>query len=131
LGGDLKHGALLSARLLALPSRHENLGVAVIEAMAHGVPVLVTPGVASHVYVDQAGAGLTVADNVEAISSGIRRLLADDQRSLGDRGRRFVEQNLAWPVVLRQLETLYRDAVGPSGACPDRERGQDVPAWGG
>jgi glycosyltransferase involved in cell wall biosynthesis len=111
LQGVLKQGAFQVSQLFALPSVDENFGVAVIEAMAHGVPALVTPGVATHTYVDQSDAGLTVEGNVESIADGIRRLLNGDGEAMGRRGRQFVEQNLAWPVIAKQLDQLYREVI--------------------
>ena len=45
LEGDRKYAALRGASLLALPSYQENFGICLIEALAYGVPVLVSPHV--------------------------------------------------------------------------------------
>lgn len=109
--GELKRGAMAAAKLFALPSKHENFGVAVIEAMAHGLPALVTPEVASHLYVDQSGGGLTVEGNAQAIAGAMRSLLAADLEDLGRRARRFVQENLSWESSVRRLEGLYREII--------------------
>ncbi len=108
LAGADKEAALALAHVFCLPSEDENFGLAVIEAMAHGVPVVVTPGVASHVYVDAAGCGLTVEDSIEGVTEGIRKMLLADKNELGRRGREYVEKHLTWPVVAKQVEELYR-----------------------
>lgn len=109
LQGELKHGALAAASLFALPSIDENFGVAVVEAMAHGVPVIVTPGVGARVFVEESGCGRTVDDNAAAIAAGIRQLLSEDRNDVGDRGRRYVANYLSWNTVAKQLDALYRD----------------------
>jgi glycosyltransferase involved in cell wall biosynthesis len=106
--GPDKAAAFSLAHVFCLPSQDENFGVAVVEAMAHGVPVVVTPGVASHVYVDAAGCGLTVADDLDGLTEGLRRLLRSDRAELGRRGRQYVEKHLTWPAVADQLDALYR-----------------------
>jgi glycosyltransferase involved in cell wall biosynthesis len=111
LQGADKQGAFACSSVFALPSTDENFAVAVVEAMAHGVPALVTPGVASHVHVDAAGCGLTVDGHVDAIASGLRQLLNADRHQLGDRGRDYVARNLTWPAIVRQLNSLYEEAV--------------------
>jgi glycosyltransferase involved in cell wall biosynthesis len=112
LENDLKRGAFAVASVLALPSAHENFGIAVTEAMAHGLPALVTPEVASHVHVDLSGAGLTVHGDPESFAEGLAQLLTADQRdAMGRKGRQYVEANLAWSRIGRQLEALYQDVA--------------------
>jgi len=82
--------------------------------MAHGVPVLVTPGVASHVYVDECGAGLTVPGSAREVAEGLRRLLRSGRDEWGRRGRAFVAENLSWSVVARELDRLYQEMVFPA-----------------
>ncbi|GAB6165771.1 glycosyltransferase [Thermostilla marina] len=111
LTGPDKSYIFEAAHVYCLPSQHENFGVAVIEAMAHGVPVVVTPGVASHVYVDAAGCGVTTDDSLESFTDGIRQILEADRDELGLRGRRYVEQHLTWPAVARRIDQLYHDVL--------------------
>jgi glycosyltransferase involved in cell wall biosynthesis len=106
--GAQKEQLLCAADLFVLPSESENFGVAVVEAMAYGVPVVVTPGVASHVYVDAAGCGFTVEDSVEAVAEGIRRVLKSDRAELGRRGQEYVKRHLTWSVVVDKLDELYQ-----------------------
>ncbi len=111
LQGDLKRGAFAVADLFALPSMDENFGIAPLEAMAHGVPVLVTPGVASHVYVDESSGGLTVEGTAEGFAEGIRKLLHADREAMGRSGREFLKENLSWTNVARQIEDLYQEIL--------------------
>jgi glycosyltransferase involved in cell wall biosynthesis len=119
LKGALKSAALAAAEVFVLPSRDENFGVAVIEAMAHATPVLVTPGVASHEFVGASGCGLTVDGTPEALGEGLKRLLAEDREELGRRGRRYVERHLTWAAVVAQLDEVYQLAIeNTQQACP-------------
>jgi glycosyltransferase involved in cell wall biosynthesis len=111
LQGEEKDAALAAASLFALPSLDENFGVAVVEAMACELPVLVTPGVAAGQYVEVSGGGLVVQGTAEALALGIRRILTSDPRQMGRDGREFVEQHLSWPAALAQLDELYRELV--------------------
>jgi glycosyltransferase involved in cell wall biosynthesis len=105
--GEQKRQLFEAADVLVLPSQSENFGVVVVEAMAHGLPVVVTPGVASHIYVDASGCGLTVDDSVDALTDGIRKILQADKTELGRRGREYVRQHLTWQAVADQLELVY------------------------
>jgi glycosyltransferase involved in cell wall biosynthesis len=71
LSGDLKWGAFQSAEAFVLPSHQENFGIAVAEALACGLPVLISNKVNIWREIDQDGAGLVADDTRE----GTRDLL--------------------------------------------------------
>ena len=59
-GGEARRALLAQAGIFALPSSQENFGVAMVEAMAAGTPVVITPGVNLAPEIDAAGAGWIV-----------------------------------------------------------------------
>lgn len=111
LQGDLWHGAFAAADVLVLPSVDENFGLAAVEAMAHGVPAIVSPGVAAHTYVDQSGGGLTVEGNAVAIAEAISRVLEESPLIIGRRGRDFVSKNLSWQVAVERIDRVYDEIL--------------------
>jgi glycosyltransferase involved in cell wall biosynthesis len=72
LQGDTKWGAFHAAEAFVLPSHQENFGIAVAEALACGLPVLISNKVNIWREIKNAGAGL-VEDDTEA---GTRSLLS-------------------------------------------------------
>jgi glycosyltransferase involved in cell wall biosynthesis len=90
LTGNEKWGALRSATFFVLPSHQENFGIAVVEAMALGVPVLITKQVNIWQEVELSGSGHVVIDDVDDINRGLNHLcsLAQDQlRVIGRNAR--------------------------------------------
>jgi len=75
LYGGVKQGALGAAEVLALPSHTENFGISVVEAMACGVPVLVSNQVNIWREIESDGAGLAAPPDVEGITALFERWL--------------------------------------------------------
>ena len=111
LGPDEKAAALADADIFVLPSYSENFGRAAIEAMAGGLPVIVSDQVGIHSEIEEAGAGLIVTCDAGAISAAIRRLAEDEQlrRDLGRRGQRLVRESFSLQSMSKRLVELYRD----------------------
>jgi glycosyltransferase involved in cell wall biosynthesis len=80
LQGDLKWGAFHASDVFALPSHQENFGIAVVEAMACGLPVLISDKVNIWREVAADGAGFVASDTVEGTVRNLRRWFALDER---------------------------------------------------
>jgi glycosyltransferase involved in cell wall biosynthesis len=118
------HGAgkavlLAGAQLLVLPSYSENFGNVVLEAMAAGRPVVVTPEVGLAPVVTSTGAGLVAEGGPERLSRAIATLLGDPalRLEMGRRGEQAVAGRFAWPAVAAQMESLY-ESVLTRGSAP-------------
>ncbi|MDL2337345.1 MAG: glycosyltransferase [Pseudomonadota bacterium] len=84
LAGDAKWSAIQAADVFALPSHQENFGIAVVEALALGVPVLISDKVNIWREIVNDGAGFAESDTLEGTVTALRRWLALDaeQRTL-------------------------------------------------
>jgi len=111
--GKDKAALLASARVLVLPSYSENFGNVVVEAMAAGCPVVVTPEVGIAESVAQTGAGLVVEGTPAALGGAIAALVADHRRreEMGSRGRVAAMTQFSWPAVALQMEQLYQSVA--------------------
>jgi glycosyltransferase involved in cell wall biosynthesis len=72
----VKWGALRGAEAFVLPSHQENFGIAVVEALACGVPVIVSDKVNIWPEIAQDKAGIVKADTAEGTYEGMTALLA-------------------------------------------------------
>ena len=76
LAGELKWGAFYACEAFCLPSHQENFGIAVVEALACGKPVLISDKVNIWREIEQDGAGLVGSDTLESTTETLRRWLA-------------------------------------------------------
>lgn len=117
LTGAEKARALREASLLALPSRQENFGIVVAEAMAAATAVLVSDRVALSREVARAGAGWTFS----LTGDGLRAALLEAMRSpgelrrRGEAGRALAGSRYRWNAVARRLVGEYARILGKDG----------------
>lgn len=113
LEGEDRFAALRQAEVFALPSYTENFGQVVAEAMASGVPVVISDQVNIWPEVSKAGAGLVVPCDAEATAQALRNVLDDPVRGrqMGNNGRRWVAEHLLWKVVAAQMASAYEEVV--------------------
>jgi glycosyltransferase involved in cell wall biosynthesis len=111
---DTRKRALIpAASVFALVSWQENFGVSVVEALASGVPALVSDRVDIAELVRSRGAGWVVEPSVDAIAQGLRLALADDaERRLRARAARALAHEFAWPGIADRIGTLYAGLLG-------------------
>jgi glycosyltransferase involved in cell wall biosynthesis len=74
--GDLKWGSLYTADVFVLPSHQENFGIAVVEALACQVPVLISHQVNIWREIQQAQAGFVAPDTLEGTVSLLQKWLS-------------------------------------------------------
>ena len=106
--GPDKHRLFAAAKVFVLPSYSENFGNVVVEAMALGCPVLVTPEVGTAEIVRESGGGRVAAGDPEAFGRALRTLVDDPDRvEIGARGRRYVNERLTWSAIAARMEHAY------------------------
>jgi len=101
-----------------MPSRHEGLGVAALEAMAAGCPVIASLVGGMPEAVGDA-AVLMPHDDAQALAEAIRRLALDRSaaRALGEAGRRRVAERFTLAAMARGTRAVYRELVPATGAA--------------
>jgi glycosyltransferase involved in cell wall biosynthesis len=107
--GEDKTLLLQGADLFVLPSYAENFGVAVAEAMAAGLPVVVTPGVQISPEIATHQAGLVVEGEVDALTPAILDLLRSPETllRLGENGKQLAKERYAWGAIAQTLTHIY------------------------
>ncbi|MBX7102696.1 MAG: glycosyltransferase [Gemmataceae bacterium] len=108
LYGPEKLSALSAARLFCLPSRQEGFSMAILEALACQLPVVITkdchfPEVAAE------GAGRVTSLSPDAIADALDGLLSspEERNSAARAGRALVEGRFTWPRIAEQTIRWY------------------------
>jgi N-acetyl-alpha-D-glucosaminyl L-malate synthase BshA len=115
--GDISYTVpfLSIADLFLLPSEVESFGLAALEAMSCGVPVIGTRGSGLAEVVRDGECGFLVeVGNIERMASLSLKILEDEELRLnfGRAGRRIAEREFAMQRIVPKYEYLYKKVLG-------------------
>ena len=113
VSGQAKTDCLRTADVFVLPSHNENFGIAVLEAIAAGVPAVVSPGVQLAPWVAERRLGMIADREPAALAQAILDVLGDAElRSRVARcGAEAVVTDFGMPRVAPALLAMYRSAI--------------------
>jgi glycosyltransferase involved in cell wall biosynthesis len=120
VGGERARRVWAQADAFILPSFSEGFSMAILEALAARLPVVVTT--ACHFpELAQARGGIVVESTEAGVLSGLRTLheqSAADRREMARRGRALVEARYTWGRLGERLAEVYRWVAG-GGVAPE------------
>jgi glycosyltransferase involved in cell wall biosynthesis len=117
--GKEKQKVFESAELYILPTQTENFGLTVAEALAHGVPVIVTKGAPWEGVVERK-CGWWIDRSVQAVADALKIALSrspGELHEMGLRGRKWMEDDFSWSrigdMMFETYEWLVKGAKRP------------------
>jgi glycosyltransferase involved in cell wall biosynthesis len=113
LDGARRKETLREAALLALTSYQENFGLCAVEALACGVPVLLSPHVNLAPEIEKIGAGWVAPLEGSVLERILAETLRDEEerKQRGAMGKDFVREHFAWSAIAGKLASLYESVV--------------------
>jgi glycosyltransferase involved in cell wall biosynthesis len=113
LDGVDRLAALSDADLFCLPSDHENFGMSIVEALAAGVPVLISDHVAIWREIVDANVGAATAPETAAVARELHRWLTDAalRKTAAENARSFVWSRYDWDQIARRWRRHYEDIL--------------------
>ncbi len=112
--GAAKWQALEEADWYVLPSAAENFGIAAVEALAAGTPVILSPEVAVAASVLRAGAGLVCASEPEPLAATLERALETPSLSMRAAALNLAGSDFSWSTIALRLRAAYGQLLSPS-----------------
>jgi glycosyltransferase involved in cell wall biosynthesis len=117
LYGKEKVSALVDSDIFALPSRYENFANVAAEAIACGVPVVISRNCGIRTLVE-GRAGLVIEAERAALSPALRSLLSNRELYARLReGCRDVAMQLSWERIAAEMETHYEEVLAKAHAA--------------
>jgi glycosyltransferase involved in cell wall biosynthesis len=109
LDRDEVRQALADADLFLMTSESENFGVAAVEAMAAGLPVVITDEIGLARFVADADGGRVVTSDPEKVADGLASLLQQPEmlREIGRQAQKAAVASFDLEVVARQMLECY------------------------
>lgn len=112
LGSSERLEALAASDIFVLPARGEGLSMALLEALASGLPAIISPG-CNMPEVEDAAAGFVTDATADAVAVKLRELLVDAnmRARMGMAARQLVADRFTWDRIAIQLDSVYRQLL--------------------
>ena len=110
--GDLKRSALAASRLYVAPSYSEGFSMSILEAMASGLPCIITQQ-CNFPEAAKAKAAYVIDTNVDALAETLLQCLHHpvDAKETGRRARDLILEQYTWDVIAKQLVDIYKSII--------------------
>lgn len=112
VGDDELHAWYRAAEVFVHPTLYEGSSLVTLEAMAHGLPVVASAagGLPDKVFPGRNGWLVTPGDAHGLAQALLDALQSPTLRAFGERSRRLVEDEFAWPSVAERLLAVFQEA---------------------
>jgi glycosyltransferase involved in cell wall biosynthesis len=119
--GEDKDAAFFDADYFVLPTYSENFGIAAFEALAYGVPVIVTTGMNLHAELSRSGRAKVVEPEAESLYRGLLDVVNQSWRpsSTVEETRVWLESNFSWRSRAGNLAQHYLQVLRETRQCAD------------
>jgi glycosyltransferase involved in cell wall biosynthesis len=108
--GERKEAAFRNADVFILPSYSESFGIAIAEALSHGLPVIASRNTPWE-GVETNRCGLWIENDPASIAAAIMRIREMDLAEMGINGREWMQRDYSWEAVAQSMLEVYQSLV--------------------
>lgn len=108
-----KIAAYQGSDVFVLPSYSENFGMAPIEAMYFGLPIIISDKVGIAPIVLRENAGVVVKKDKTELANALIKILSDFEFSvkLGQNGKQLIEKEFSWQIIAENFIKVYNELI--------------------
>ena len=112
LSGNNKLAVLRSANMFVLPSYSEGFSMAVLEAMACGLPVVIT-NKCNFPEVGKYKAGIIIEPDINQLGRELENLISNPDlcKEMGENGKKLVREKFTWDKIVNQMINFYEEII--------------------
>lgn len=110
---DQKEKIFLNSDCFLLPSKSENFGMSIVEALSYGVPVLTTEETPWGA-LKKINAGKIIKFSQENLTSSLKELTSmrnEELKTMGDNGRKFLMENYDIKKIILDYINFYKEVL--------------------
>jgi len=113
VSGELKAQLLSAADIFVLPSYYENFGIAVAEAMAAKIPVVISDQVHIWPVIQKSESGWVVKTEVESLTNALAESLSQPEmrQQRGENAQRCAAEKYSWEAIAHQMTDTYQQLL--------------------
>ena len=108
--GDDKEKIFQKANLFVLPTKTENFGIVIAEAMSYGIPVITTKDAPWEI-ISKKDLGWWIENNNSALLNALyeaTNMNIIDLFNKGKKAKNFVTKNLSWNIIQKKYIEIYK-----------------------
>lgn len=113
IAGELKAQILSAADVFVLPSYYENFGIAVAEAMAAGIPVVISDQVHIWPAIKESQAGWVVPCEVAALTQALGEAIGNGEArsQRGQNAQQCAQAKYSWQAIAQRVAETYQQLL--------------------
>ena len=109
--GIIKDNLLKNVDWYVLPSASENFAISAVEAMAAGVPVIITKHVGVSDMVQKHRAGIIAEANTKQLTQALHQAMNGPPLAMKQASRKLVKDHYLWSSIARKLTAFYSEVL--------------------